>query len=159
MKTQMTLLTATLLLLSSSAEASQAKISGTWKLDARVCLSGGVPKDAFVLGRDHLEFEIKETSVAKKKELKLDGTIRVQGKSEVFKSKVRPRGIAYEALNPVTGKTDLMIYNQPSNDTLQVYTAGFDVNGSCPKGDLLKTTFLRIERKPAFPTAIEIALK
>lgn len=157
MKLQLILLSATIALFAAQANANTG-MNGSWKLNARECLSGGAPKDLFVVGRDNLEMKIVETMVAKNKELNLEGEIRVQGKTDVFHSKVRSKGIAFESLNPVTGKSDLMIYNLPADNTLQVFTAGFGADGSCPRGDLLKTTFIRIERKPGFKSENEIEI-
>jgi hypothetical protein len=122
-------------------EVEQTSVVGKWSLKNRACVSGKATADKFLLGRDSLKFEIAGTE----QKQKMKSELSLDGKTEVQSSKLELRGIATQLKNPFTGKNDIIIFNQPTNDELEVYSAGFEEGEVCAKGDALKSVFVRVK--------------
>jgi hypothetical protein len=139
MKVSNGFLSLAVLMAAQSAMAANTLI-GTWTLQKRVCASGVNPSDKFAIGRDALKVEIATSKGA----TLIRGKLLVNGILQNYESRVESRGFATSTLNPFTGKQDLVMYEQPTANELEVISAGFAQNDVCPQGDRLKSIFARI---------------
>jgi hypothetical protein len=128
---------------SQAAKAAQPEVKtfvGHWTLKTRTCVSGISTKDEFQLGRDSLKLQI----AGKASKAKMESELNLNGKTDLKSSVLEPRGIATSFVNPFTGQNDIIIYQQPTNDELEVFSVGFE-GGACAKGDALKSVFVRVK--------------